>query len=160
MEKMLKNKYDWRGIFLWSLVPIFLTGIFHGINLYFNFKSYNLKSHHDDYVVLFLIPYIVVLLWGILSGLCYDERNNYLNKYIIFRNYFSVFFIFVTSYFLIMVIWFSTKGTRELSFDANKVYDAIVGSFYLSFLFFISFFIGHIFSLIINFVINKLFRKF
>lgn len=92
---MLKNKYYWNTIPLWWLVPAMILIILFNLLVFYKFN--------DDWIF-FGIP-SVLILWGIMAGLSYGERDDYFQRLKIIKNSLKLLFIAVALFSILFAIW-------------------------------------------------------
>ena len=118
MENILKNKYHWRGIFLWSL---FITIQFLVKYIYRPTNGQHSIGRNAE--ILSLLPFLFVILWGIFAGLRYTDRDVFLRTFAIIKNPFiallAVIIFFHTSFSLWMAIF---DHIENVSFIENLLH--------------------------------------
>jgi len=148
MINMLKNKSDWKAIFLWSLVPMSLFAI--------HFYLPKFLSFNDD-IALPIIP-LIALVWGIIAGLSYRDSGCFFSEYIAIRNPFLT--LIISSFFIIimMSMWIQIFEPSNIANWIYRTFANIKFSLFFLLPLVAPFFIGYIVATIVKFFSNMFFK--
>lgn len=114
---MLKNKYDWKVILLWSIL---IASMFLIVDIFRQSSS----GFYTE--ISFFIPFFIVVLWGIFAGLRYAESDDFLRTFAIIKNPFITLLIVMIFFHTSFSLWTAIYDPIEnTSFIENLLHVCI-----------------------------------
>lgn len=147
-NKIFTGKSNWRSILPWSLVPAIAFII-----------SVNIGEHIDFYdELVFWVISIIILMWGIISGLVYKDNQSIFYRYDVVKNSFTVLLLAVIFLVVGISLWMQIVDPIENKWYFYNIIIVMPFTFLFSVLWIgCSFFAGYIPAIIVRFFSDNFF---
>lgn len=143
MASVLSNdslkKYNWSPVFLWGIVPaiVFMASMNTG------------EKYIDKYdEIIFWTSSILIMFWGIFSGLV-SKNDAFYYKYAIIKNVFLILFLSIVSLAFAISFWIVSVDNLKMDLYIDRVF--IVGVICSAIFVLPSFFCGYIIAKIVSY---------